>query len=85
MAAILSALKWAGETLLVATAGHDVNVYKSARNIASVEVSPVAELNAWTVLAPRKLLITRAALDKVKQQAKDNGKSEKTTSAAEKA
>jgi large subunit ribosomal protein L4 len=74
MAAILSALKWQGETLLVATVGHDANVYKSARNIARVEVSPVAELNAWTLLAPRRLLITRAALDKFKEQVKSNGK-----------
>jgi large subunit ribosomal protein L4 len=74
MAAILSALKWDGETLMVATAAHDANVYKSIRNIAHVDVSPVADLNAWTILAPRRLLITRAALDKVKQQAKPNEK-----------
>jgi large subunit ribosomal protein L4 len=73
MAAIISALKCGGETLLVATAVHDANVYMSARNIARVAVSPVGELNAWTVLAPRRLLITRAALDKFKQQAKANG------------
>src|SRR6267154_5498003 len=42
MAAILSALKWDGETLLVATAAHDANVYKSIRNIAQVDVSPVS-------------------------------------------
>jgi large subunit ribosomal protein L4 len=75
MAGILSALKWDGKTLLVATAGHDANVYKSARNIASVEVSPVAELNAWTLLAPRRILITRAALDKFKEQTKVSRKS----------
>jgi large subunit ribosomal protein L4 len=74
MAAIISALKCDEETLLVATAAHDANVYMSARNIARVAVSPVGDLNAWTVLAPRRLLITRAALDKIKQQAKANGK-----------
>lgn len=74
MAAILSALKWEGEALMVATAGHDANVYKSIRNIAHVDVSPVGDLNAWTILAPRRLLITRAALDKVKQQAKTKAK-----------
>ncbi|HKD36918.1 MAG TPA: 50S ribosomal protein L4 [Pirellulales bacterium] len=74
MAAILSALKWDGETMMVATAGHDANVYKSIRNIAHVEVAPVGDLNAWTILAPRRLLITRAALDKVKQQAKTKTK-----------
>jgi large subunit ribosomal protein L4 len=70
MADIISALKCDEETLLVATASHDANVYMSARNIARVAVSPVGDLNAWTVLARRRLLITRAALDKIKQQAK---------------
>ncbi len=76
MAAILNALKWDGETLLVATAAHDKNVYMSTRNIAQVDVSPVGELNAWSILRPRRLVITRAALDKMKQQAqaKANGK-----------
>lgn len=80
MAKILSALKWEGETLLVATAGHDVNVYKSIRNIAKVDVSPVSDLNAWTLLTPRRVVMTKAALDKFREQAKaaaKNGKDEK--------
>jgi large subunit ribosomal protein L4 len=84
MAAILSALKWEGETMLVATLGHDVNVYKSIRNIESVEVSPVAELNAWALLTPRRVLMTRAALDKFREQAKAamrNGKAEEKAAA----
>ena len=68
MAGIIKALKCDGGSLLVATAGHDMNVYKSARNIAQVSVSPVADLNAWCVLAPRKLLVTKAALDAIKQR-----------------
>ena len=63
MAAILKALKLDGDSLLVATAEHDVNVYKSARNIADVSVSPVSDLNALSVLQPRRLLMTTAALD----------------------
>ncbi len=50
MAAILKALKLDGDSLLVATAEHDVNVYKSARNIAEVTVSPVSDLNALAML-----------------------------------
>ncbi len=45
------------------TAAQDRNVYMSARNIDGVEVSPVAELNAYKVLKPRRMLVTRAALD----------------------
>lgn len=69
MAGVLKALKCHDGSLLVATANHDVNVYKSARNIEGVTVSPVAELNALTVLAPRRLLMTRAALESIQQRA----------------
>jgi len=54
---------------LVTTAEHDVNVYRSARNIEGVTVSPVADLNAWSVLRPRKLLMTKAALDAIRARA----------------
>jgi large subunit ribosomal protein L4 len=63
MALILKALGLQGGSLLVATADHNVNVYKSARNIDRVTVSPVSGLNAWNVLTPRRVLITRGALD----------------------
>jgi len=82
MAGILKALKCDGGSLLVTTAAHDVNVYKSARNIDRVEVLPVNDLNAWSVLAPKRVLFTRAALEQLKSKAaavakekaeKDNG------------
>jgi large subunit ribosomal protein L4 len=69
MAAVLQALSWDGKSLLVATEGYDINVYKSARNIAGVNVAPVKDLNALVLLSPRRLLFTRAALDVMKQQA----------------
>lgn len=73
MASILKALKCDGVSLLVATAGHDVNVYKSARNIAGVSVSPVSGLNALSVLTPRRLLVTKAALDALRQRVEGAG------------
>jgi len=69
MAGILKALKLGGTSTLVATAALDPNVYKSARNIDRVTVSPVAELNALAVLTPRKMLVTKAALDAIKERA----------------
>lgn len=69
MAGILKALNLAGKSTLVATAGLDQNVYRSARNINKVTVSPVADLNALAVLQPRKLLVTKAALDVIKERA----------------
>ncbi len=68
MAATLKALGLGDVSLLVATAEYDPAVYKSARNIAQVSVAPVRELNALCVLKPRRLLMTRAALDSVRQQ-----------------
>lgn len=65
MAAVLVALKLSGQTTLVTTAGYDVNVYKSARNIDKVTISPVAELNALSVLQPRRMLVTKEALDAI--------------------
>jgi large subunit ribosomal protein L4 len=75
MAAILEALGLGGTSTLVTTASVDSNVYKSARNIPAVAVSPVAELNALSVLQPRRLLVTRAALDAIAQRAVGQGES----------
>jgi large subunit ribosomal protein L4 len=69
VAAILKALQLGGQSTLLATAEYDVNVYKSARNIDGVTVSPVSDLNAFAVLAPSKMLVTKAALDRIKEKA----------------
>ncbi len=66
MAAILKSLQCDGKSVLVATEKLDNNVYKSARNIDKVSVSPVSDLNALEVLRPKKLLVTQAALDTIK-------------------
>ena len=75
MAGILKALKLAGESTLVTTAALDANVYKSARNIDRITVSPVEGLNALAVLQPRKMLVTKAALDAIKERAAKVAKS----------
>ncbi len=63
MAAILKALGIEGQTLLVAIDGHDANVYMSVRNLPGVTILPVANLNALDVLRPRRMLMTRSALE----------------------
>jgi large subunit ribosomal protein L4 len=70
MAAILKALGVAGQTLLVAIEGHDANVHKSGRNIDGVCVLPVSDLNALEVLRPKRLLMTRSALDAFRERVK---------------
>jgi large subunit ribosomal protein L4 len=51
------------KTVLVAPEKHDAAFWKSARNLDGVSVSPVGELNAWSILQPRSILMTRAAID----------------------
>jgi large subunit ribosomal protein L4 len=68
-AGILKALGLNGASTLVATAAYDVNVFKSARNIDRVSVAPVQDLNALAVLQPQRLLVTRAALDQIRERA----------------
>jgi large subunit ribosomal protein L4 len=67
IATVLKALKLQGITCLVGTAGYDMNLYKSARNIPEVEVLPASQFNAYMVLRQKRLLLTRAALDELRQ------------------
>jgi large subunit ribosomal protein L4 len=69
MAGIIKTLGCGESSLLVTTAGYDVNVYKSVRNIEGVCVAPVKDLNAYSVLRAKRLLMTTAALDAVKTNA----------------
>lgn len=69
MAGILKALSCDAQRLLVATAQHDPNVYKSARNLPSVTVAPATDLNALDVLSAGRLLVTRQAMDTLKARA----------------
>lgn len=59
----LSALGLSNTTCLLTTSGHDPVVWKSARNIAGVQVSPASDLNAYDVLRQRQMVLTKSALD----------------------
>lgn len=63
IAKVLEALKIQG-TLLIAVENYDANIYKSARNIEGVRILPVSELNAYEILKPRCVLMTKAAIEK---------------------
>jgi large subunit ribosomal protein L4 len=83
MAAVLKHLDWqGGQSLLVATEKYDANVFRSARNIAGVSVSPAGELNALNVLSSRRVLVTKAALDSLIASAKKNAKNAEAASKA---
>jgi large subunit ribosomal protein L4 len=63
MARLLNVLGLDEHTVLVSPEKHDDNLWKSARNIEGVSVAPVGELNAYSILRPRKILMTTAAID----------------------
>jgi hypothetical protein len=63
VAKLLKSLGIAEKTVLVAPAKHDDMLWKSARNIDGVSVAPVGDLNAWSLLQPRAVLMTTAAID----------------------
>jgi large subunit ribosomal protein L4 len=69
LAATFKALGLEGVTKTLATAAVDRNVYLSGRNIEGLTVSPVSDLNALTILRPRKLVVTKEALDLIKARA----------------
>ncbi len=75
MAVILNHLGVGESTVLITTENYDANVYKSARNLAGVVVSAAADLNAGSVLRSRLLVVTKSALDQMKEAAASKVKS----------
>jgi large subunit ribosomal protein L4 len=50
---------------------HNPTLHRSARNIEGVKVAPVAEFNTYDILRQRYLILTREALNALRQQVKD--------------
>jgi large subunit ribosomal protein L4 len=69
LASALKAMGLDGQTKTLAIGGLDRNIYLSGRNIEGLTISPVSDLNALIVLRPRKLVMTREALDWIKSRA----------------
>jgi large subunit ribosomal protein L4 len=68
--AILKALKIDGLSCLVGLPDYDRTVYLSARNIPLLEVQPASQFNTYSVLRPKRLLLTRAALEYLRNKGK---------------
>lgn len=62
----------AGQSCLFAIDHHDPVIWKSARNIPSVGVSPAVDLNAYKLLKVKRLVVTEAALKLLRGQATAN-------------
>jgi large subunit ribosomal protein L4 len=50
---------------LLALAGHDEQIERSARNLDRTTLTTVDQLNAWDILQNRTLLVTRQGLEKI--------------------
>jgi len=66
IAGMLKSLGLSQETCLLAIEEHDGNIWKSARNVAGLRVSPAQDLNAYDLLLQRRLVVTKGALDKLR-------------------
>jgi large subunit ribosomal protein L4 len=51
-----------GHSVLVAVDAYNAALYKSFRNIEGVRILPINEINAYEVLKPKRVLMTKAAL-----------------------
>ena len=71
---ILKALQIADKTCLIGLAKSDIDanrtIYKSARNICGMQVLPASQFNAYEVLRPKRLVLTKAALQELCKNAK---------------
>lgn len=74
VAEVLRALKLKGHTCLIGIPEQNAVLYKAARNIDGVEIHPVSQFNTYTVLKQKRLVLTKAALEALRQSAKPAGK-----------
>src|SRR5438309_2064927 len=69
VADLLKTLQIGGKSCLIGLAASDIDanktIYKSARNICGTAVLPASQFNAYEVLRPKRLLLTKAALQEL--------------------
>ena len=71
VAQVLKALGLKEDSTLLAIKDYDNTLYRSARNIGNLMISPARELNAYDVLRQRRFLVTKDALDVLKSAGKE--------------
>jgi large subunit ribosomal protein L4 len=74
VAGLLKAVGIDGKSCLIGLGAADIDeqktVYLSGRNIRGVAVAPAKQFNAYSVLKPKRLLLTKAALQELCSSAK---------------
>jgi len=71
VAQVLKALGLKEDSTLLAIKEYDNTLYRSARNIGNLMITPARELNAYDVLRQRRFLVTKDALDVLKSAGKE--------------
>jgi len=71
VADMLKALGVDSETCLFAIRDRDSLVWRSARNIPSLWITPAQELNAYQLLHQKRLVVTKDAIDFLRGQGKE--------------
>jgi len=66
MAAVLEALGLSETSCLLAVESHDLNVWRSGRNIPGLWISSCDDLNAYDLLHQRQLILTRGSLERLR-------------------
>jgi large subunit ribosomal protein L4 len=66
MAGMLKSLGLSKTSCLLAIDGHDGKVWRSGRNIPTLWISSCDDLNAYDLLHQRQLILTRGALDRLR-------------------
>jgi large subunit ribosomal protein L4 len=67
LAGILKALGQYGKTALLVVDQRDSNINKSGRNIPGITVMPLSDVNAYEVLRPDVMIVTKAAMSQIKE------------------
>lgn len=75
IADMLKALGVDKQGCLLAIRENDAVLWKSARNIPTLRVSPALELNAYDLLRQKRLVVTKDAMDLLRQPESNNGAS----------
>jgi large subunit ribosomal protein L4 len=68
VAGILNTLGLSNTSCLLTVETHDQNLWRSSRNIPNLLISPASGLNAYDLLCQKQLVVTKAALDRLRGQ-----------------
>ncbi len=72
MSEVLKSLGVSETGCLLALEGHDKNIWLSSRNIENLQVLPASDLNSYQLLHQKKLIITKSALDSIRNKSNDS-------------